>query len=236
MEAQPKAEAVGEGDLLLHGLAGVDGGAALVVHHGARQQVAPVRGGVEQHIGRTPLDAAFQHRLQGLVGGVLRIEGQIVAKEDEGIGRWPHPAHEGGQGLDVLAVDLHELHGAEIGLGGPRGVDLRMDRLHQRGLAHAARAPQQRIVGGQAPGETLRIFHQQVAHEVDAPQQADVHTVHLRHRREAAGGRMPDEGVRRRKVDAGVGLGGEAVEGAGDALQRGENGLGLSGHGASCRV
>ena len=47
---------------------------------------------------------------------------------------------------------------------------------------------------------------------------------------------MPDKGVRRRKVDAGVGLGGEAVEGAGDALQRGENGLRLSGHGASCRV
>jgi hypothetical protein len=110
-----------------------------------------------------------------------------------------------------------------------------MDRLHQRGFAHAARAPQQRIIGGQPPGETLGVLHQQIAHQINAPQQGDIHPVHPGHRREAAGCRMPDKGVRRIEIDRSRGLGSQPVKGAGDALEGGEQGLGgggVSGHGA----
>ena len=73
--------------------------------------------------------------------------------------------HQAGQALDVLAVDLDQLQ--------PVGrlaidVDAGMRRLDQRRFAHAARAPQQRVVGGQAVGEALGILDQDVAHPVDA--------------------------------------------------------------------
>src|SRR5262249_33733550 len=42
MEAEPKPEAIGQRDLLLHRLAGVDRRRALVLHHLARHQVATV--------------------------------------------------------------------------------------------------------------------------------------------------------------------------------------------------
>jgi hypothetical protein len=119
VEAEPEAEAVGQGHLLLHGLARVDGGRALVVHHVPGQEVAAVGGGVEDHVVRAALDAALQHRLQGLVGGVVRIEGQVVAEDDEAVRVGPQQRHEVGKGLDVLPVDLDELEGAEPG-GLPR--------------------------------------------------------------------------------------------------------------------
>jgi len=62
VEAQPQAEAVGQRDLLLDRLARVDGGRALVLDHVARQQMAPVRGGVEHDIGRPTLDAALANQ------------------------------------------------------------------------------------------------------------------------------------------------------------------------------
>ena len=83
VEAEPQAEAVGQRHLLLDRLAGIDGGRALVLHHVARQQVAAVRGGVEEHVGRPALDAAFERRLQRLVGRVAGVERQVVAEDDE---------------------------------------------------------------------------------------------------------------------------------------------------------
>jgi phosphosulfolactate synthase len=85
-------------------------------------------------------------------------------------------------------------------------------------------------------GEVRSGLIDEIAHEIDPPQQADVHPVDLRHRRKSAGGRMPDESVRRREVDQGVGLGGETIKSAGDALEGGEDGLGLVDHGASCAM
>ena len=43
----------------------------------------PVRGGVEDDVVGTALDAAFEHRLERLVGGVVGVERQIVAEHDE---------------------------------------------------------------------------------------------------------------------------------------------------------
>ena len=70
-----------------------------------------------------------------------------------------------------------------------------MRGLDQRGLAHAARAPQQRVVGGQAVGEALGVLDQDVAHPVDALEQAEVDPADARHRRQPPV-RVPDKGVR----------------------------------------
>ena len=69
-----------------------------------------------------------------------------------------------------------------------------MGGFHQRRFAHAARAPQQRVIGGQALGEALGIFDQHVAHAVDALEQRHLDAVDVRDRRQASV-RMPDKGV-----------------------------------------
>ncbi len=51
------------------------------------------------------------------------------------------------------------------------------DGLDQRRFAHAARAPQQRIVGRQAAGEALGVLDQHVAHPVDALEQRHLDAV-----------------------------------------------------------
>ena len=76
-----------------------------------------------------------------------------------------------------------------------RGADRGMRRLDQRRFAHAARAPQQRIIGRQAAGEALGIFDQEVAHAVDALEERHVDTVDAANRRELAAFRVPDEGL-----------------------------------------
>jgi hypothetical protein len=73
-------------------------------------------------------------------------------------------------------------------------IDAGMRGLDQRRLAHTARAPQQRVVGGQAIGKTLGVLDQDVAHPVDALEQAELDAADARHRRQAAV-RVPDEGV-----------------------------------------
>src|SRR3569832_892815 len=61
-------------------------------------------------------------------------------------------------------------------------------------LAHAACAPEQGVVGGQAACEPLGVLHQDVAHPVDALQQEQLDAADPRHRRQTAVG-MPDIGV-----------------------------------------
>ena len=109
VEAEPKAETVGQRHLLLHGFAGIDRDRPLVLHHVARHEVPAVGGGVEQNIGGTPLDAALQRCLQGFVAGFRSIERQVVAKDDELKRFFAQRREQGGQGLDVLAVDFDEL-------------------------------------------------------------------------------------------------------------------------------
>ena len=85
VEAEPEAEAVGQRDLFLDRFAGIDRGRALVLDHVARHQVPAVRGRVEDHVVRPALDAALQHRLERLVGGVLGVEREVVAEHDEAV-------------------------------------------------------------------------------------------------------------------------------------------------------
>ena len=70
-----------------------------------------------------------------------------------------------------------------------------MRRLDERGLAHAARAPEQGVVGGKPLGKTLGILDQDVARQFDALEEPDLHPVDLRHRLKSRRRGMPDEGL-----------------------------------------
>jgi hypothetical protein len=89
-------------------------------------------------------------------------------------------------------------------LEAPRDVCLAIDRgvrrLDQRRLAHAARAPQKRIVGGQPAGEALRVLDQKVAHPVDPAQNRKVDAVDPRDGRQRGAVGAPDKGLRRLEV------------------------------------
>ena len=70
-----------------------------------------------------------------------------------------------------------------------------MHRLDQRRLAHAARAPQQRVVGRQPAREALGVLDQHVAHAVDALEQRHLDAIDLGDRDEPPPVRMPGERV-----------------------------------------
>ena len=227
VKAEPQAEAVGQGHLLLDGLRRVDGGRALVLHHVARHQVAAVRRGVEHHVLRAALDAAFQHRLQRLVGGVVPVERQVVAEHDEAVAGGAQVRQALGQRIDVLAVNLDEL---EIGLGLARTELQRrahfgVRRLHQRRLAHAARSPQQGVVGRQALGEAARVVEELLDRAVDALEESQRLTVNLGDRQERLRVRLPYEGFRSREIEPQRGLGSEPFQGRRQAVQRAQNGF-----------
>ena len=191
MEAEPEAEPVGKRNLLLDRFARIDRGGALVLDHLARQQVSPVGGGVQDHVVGTSLDAAFQHRLERLVGSVIAVERQVVAEHDEAEFGGAQKLHQRRQALDILAMDLDQFK--PVGRLAVQ-IDAGMRRLDQRRFAHAARSPQQRIVGGKAVGEALGVLDQDVAHPLDPLQKTEVDAADPRHRRQPPVG-VPDEGV-----------------------------------------
>ncbi len=103
----------------------------------------------------------------------------------------------------------------------PDSVDIGVRGLHQRGLAHAARAPKQRVVGGQAAGESRRVLEQRVAHPVDAAQQDDVDPVDLPDRLKRARTGVPNEGVRFGEIRRGRRRRGQTLQRIGDTGDEG---------------
>jgi len=73
--------------------------------------------------------------------------------------------------------------------------DLSVHGLDERALAHAPRAPKQRIVGGKAAGEALRVGEQRVARAVDSLEQRKRQAVDLLDRLKVLRLGLPDEGV-----------------------------------------
>ena len=116
---------------------------------------------------------------------------------------------------------------------GPAGVDLGMGRLDQRGLAHAACAPQQGVVGRQATGEALGVLDQGVARPVDAGEQAHLHPRHLA-APGSAGARVPTGRRRRRRIEGRRGRRRGPLQRGGDALEQRHQGL--EGRGARHRI
>lgn len=90
------------------------------------------------------------------------VEGEIVAEQDEAVGRRLQERHQAEQGVDVLAVDLDQLQ--RCGGVFARRVDAGMHRLHQRGLAHAAGL--QNVVSGRY-AMAFGVVEKNVAHAVD---------------------------------------------------------------------
>ena len=93
-------------------------------------------------------------------------------------------------------------------------------------FAHAARAPQQRVVGGKSVGETLGILDQDVAHPVDTLEQADIDAADMGHGRKPPVG-MPDKGIGATQRLASVGgrrrggkMGRDGLERQGNSLCR----------------
>jgi hypothetical protein len=127
--------------------------------------------------------------------------------------------HQLRQALDILAVDFDELERAASAVVRERGVDRGVRGLDQRRLAHAARAPQQRVVGGQAFGEALGIFHQHVAHAVDALEQRHLDAVDAFDRRQPPAVGVPDESVRAGKIGEGGVARRQPLKRRGDAFQ-----------------
>ena len=126
--------------------------------------------------------------------------------------------HQFRQPLDVLAMDFDELEPAACRM---RGADRGMRGLDQRRLAHAARAPQQRIVGRQAAREALGVLDQEVAHPVDALEQRHLDAVDARAPASSrARLRVPDEGVGRGEVGRGGGRRREPLQRLGDPREQ----------------
>ena len=86
VEAEPEAEAVRQGHLLLGGLGRGDGGGALVLDHVPGHHVTAVRRGVEDDVRGPALYAALEHGLQGLVRGLPPFEGKVVAEQQAAAG------------------------------------------------------------------------------------------------------------------------------------------------------
>ena len=155
----------------------------------------------------------------------MTVEGEVVAKQDaaplDGAQQRQQMRHAG----DVLAVDFDQ-HDRLLGVL----VDLGVDRLDEGAFAHAPRAPQKGAVGRQAVGEPFGVFEQDIALAVDPLEEGEIHPVDLGDPVQALVLGLPDEGLRRRKIEA-VGLGRrQTVEGLGDASQ--ERLIGRIGHGS----
>ena len=180
--------------------------------------MAAVRRRIEEHVAGPAFDAPLERRFQRLVGRVAGVEREIVAKDDETVGRLAQNSHQRRQALDVLAVDLDQLETAGDAL---LAVDRGVRRLDQRRLAHAARAPQERIVGGERAGESAGVLDQEIAHPVDAAQERDVHAVDALNRRQRAAIGAPDERFRRVEIWRGRRRRREPVERVGDSAEEG---------------
>lgn len=192
VETEPEAEAIRERDFLFHRFRGVDGGRLLVFHHVARQKVAAVGSGVKQDVVRPSLDAAVKRRLQGFVGRVVVVEGEVVAEDDDAFTGGLQYVEQSGQGVDVLAVHLDQLQGNTA-----CGAHIFVNGLDQRGFAHAARTPEQHVVCRKTIGETQGVFMQDVAYMIDAANELQRDAVGPRDRLEEGVDRRPDETIRR---------------------------------------
>ena len=125
---------------------------------------------------------------------------------------------QAGQAADVLAVDLDQSKRRRR-----PAVDLGMGGLDQRALAHAAGAPEQRVVRWQAAGEAASVVEQDLDLPVDPAQEVERHAADRQHRVEPVGparfSGMPDEGVRGLQVEGWRRRRGGPFQGRGDPLQ-----------------
>ena len=169
----------------------MDRGAALVLDHLPRHQMATVRGGVEQHVGRPALDAALEHRLQRLVAGLAGIEREIVAEQQAALARCRASRCSRRGRLSMSSRWISTSTSAAR----RSAVDRGMHRLDQRALAHAARTPEQRVVGRQAVRRSAACCRAGCRATARCRTADERHAGHARHRPQPLAARLPDESV-----------------------------------------
>ena len=111
--------------------------------------------------------------------------------------RWAR--HAGSEAMSSRWISTSFRSGLPLRAEPELAAHLGVRRLDERRLAHAARAPQQRVVGGQALGEAARVVEQLLGGAVDALEQAERLAVDVRHGQEGLGRCLPDEGLRARR-------------------------------------
>uniref|UniRef100_A0A1I8ALD0 Secreted protein n=1 Tax=Steinernema glaseri TaxID=37863 RepID=A0A1I8ALD0_9BILA len=166
VERQPQTEAVRQGNLVLDGLAGVqlavDHLPVLVVALLFRHQVPTVGGGIQQNVVRRLLEGAVQHALEHAVVALPSLERQVIAEQHETLWQFVQLFHHPRQVRQVVTLDLDQAQ--------PLWGVLCQQGTHQRRLAGAARAPQQRVVGRHAIDELAGIAAQLFTLPVDTDQ------------------------------------------------------------------
>ena len=130
---------------------------------------------------------------------------------------------------DVLAMDLDQLEVRAGFAQSQLGADLGMRGLDERRLAHAARAPQQRVVCRQSRGEPACIVEQLCRRPVDTLQQLQRNSVDVGDRQEAFGLGQPHEGLCGLEVGRGAARRGNPLQGSGDAVEAGHE-VGIERH------
>jgi hypothetical protein len=153
-----------------------------VVLHVLGQQVAPVAGRVDQHVGRRGRNRSVQDRLQRLVARLALVEAQVVAEHDEFFGPLRHHLDDVGQVDQLGLVHLDQAQAL-------RRVGLQAG-TNERRLARAARAGQQHVVGRLAFDELLRVARDLFLLDVDFLQRIERHRGHVLHRLEHAVARV----------------------------------------------
>ena len=145
----------------------MDRRALLILHHIAGEQVASVRSRVEQHVLRPPGETAVEHGLERLVGGIVVVEGQIIAEQQRVC---LQPGQMGEQPPDRGDILARQLDQQQRPVEATVFDDLGVDGLDQAGLAHAARTPEQGVVRRTALGKAQGVFQQCAARALDPEQ------------------------------------------------------------------
>ena len=155
-------------------------------------------------------------RFQRLVTRVVLVERQVVAKNDEAEGARLQVGEALRQRVDVFAVDLDKLQCGRRNAG-VRGLD-------EGGFAHAASAPEQRIIGGQSHCEALGIGEELRRHVIDAFEERQGNAADIRDGVECIALGIPDEcggGHEVRRCGRRWGQALERIRNAGEGVGRG---------------
>ena len=107
-----------------------------------------------------------------------------------------------------------------------------MHRLDQGRFAHAARAPKQRVVGGQAAGKALGIFGKLRGHGLEALQELERNAVYLTDGLEAFALGLPDERLGSVEIGLDRGRSRQPFQCGGEALEPREEGRFIVHHGS----
>ena len=126
--------------------------------------------------------------------------------------------HQRGQAVDIFAVNFDQLERPGLAVACEGAIDFGVRGFHQRRLAHAAGAPEQRIVGGQALRKALGVLHEHVPDAIDALEQRHLDAVDARDWSKTSI-RVPDKSICSVEVGQGRALRGQPFKRGGNALE-----------------